>query len=120
MTDYYIERMDIKPRNRDCEVFRMSGGNQQKVLIAKYLSCRPDILLMDEPTKGIDVIAKVEILSLIKELSAAGKGILVVSSELPDLFEACDRILILKEGKVTGELEKREFDEAEILTKVIT
>lgn len=119
LTEFFIERLEIKPRKRTGAVTRMSGGNQQKMLFAKYLSYKPDILLLDEPTKGIDVIAKVEILSLIKEMSCEGKGIIVVSSEIPDLFEVCDRILVMKEGMITAELTKEDFSEEEVLSRAI-
>jgi len=84
-------------------VGNLSGGNQQKVVLAKCLLTKPDVILMDEPTRGIDVGAKAEIYDLMNRLAADGAGILVASSELPELLAMCDRILVLCEGRVTGE-----------------
>jgi ABC-type sugar transport system ATPase subunit len=81
----------------------LSGGNQQKVVLARWLMMDPDILLLDEPTRGIDVGAKAEIYQLIHKLADEGKSILMVSSELPELLGICDRIITVCEGRVTGE-----------------
>jgi ribose transport system ATP-binding protein len=82
----------------------LSGGNQQKVVIGKWLAINPTIILLDEPTSGVDVGAKSEIHKVIGELKAAGAAILLVSSELPELLGVCDRILVVREGRTVGEL----------------
>jgi ribose transport system ATP-binding protein len=93
-----------------------SGGNQQKVVIAKWLFRGPKVLIFDEPTRGIDVGAKAEIYELVWKLAAAGKGILVVSSDLPELMGICHRIIVLSAGKIAGEVAREEFDEGRILS----
>jgi ribose transport system ATP-binding protein len=95
-------------------VSSLSGGNQQKVAIAKQLSVKPKIVVMDEPTRGIDVGAKVEIHKLLRELAQSGIGVIVISSELPELIGLCDRVVVIREGRVAGELEGEMTEEAVI------
>jgi putative multiple sugar transport system ATP-binding protein len=83
---------------------KLSGGNQQKVVLSKWIYSAPDVLILDEPTRGIDVGAKYEIYTIINRLAAEGKAIIVISSELPELLGICDRIYALSEGRITGEL----------------
>jgi putative multiple sugar transport system ATP-binding protein len=83
---------------------KLSGGNQQKVVLSKWIYSAPDVLILDEPTRGIDVGAKYEIYTIINRLAAEGKAIIVISSELPELIGICDRIYALSEGRITGEL----------------
>ncbi|HET6538869.1 MAG TPA: ATP-binding cassette domain-containing protein, partial [Chryseolinea sp.] len=85
-------------------VTKLSGGNQQKVMIAKWLIVQPEVLIVDEPTHGIDIGAKYEIYEILKALAAEGKGIIIISSELPELIGLCDRIVVIKRGSVAGEL----------------
>jgi inositol transport system ATP-binding protein len=96
-----------------------SGGNQQKVLLGKWMLPDPDILILDEPTRGIDVGAKYEIYRLMTELVEAGKAIVMVSSELPELLGMCDRIYVMCQGSVTGELQRGEFSQ-ELIMKYAT
>ncbi len=100
LADEYIRRMSIVARDRDQKVAYLSGGNQQKVVISKCLNREGDILLMDEPTRGVDVGAKHEIHEIIRSLANEGKGILVFSSELPEILHLCDRIVLMHEGSV--------------------
>jgi len=93
----------------------LSGGNQQKVVIAKVLAAQTDIIIFDEPTRGIDVGAKQEIYRLINELVEEGISIIMISSEMEELMGMSDRIMVMCEGKITGELSKEEFDQAHIL-----
>ncbi len=93
----------------------LSGGNQQKVVIAKWLMTRPDVFIMDEPTRGIDVGAKYEIYSIIDQMAAEGGGVLIISSELEELTGMCDRILVMSRGEIVGEFDKADFDEETIL-----
>ena len=93
----------------------MSGGNQQKVILAKWLLLSPDILIIDEPTRGIDVGAKKEIYELLNELKESGKAIIMISSDLPEVLGISDRILVMSEGKITGELNREEATQEKIM-----
>ena len=94
----------------------LSGGNQQKVLIARWLLTKPDILILDEPTRGIDVGAKFEIYNIMLSLAEQGKSIIMISSEMAELIGMSDRIMVMSEGRVTGILEdKKQFDQVEIM-----
>ncbi len=104
-----ITDFEIRPPEAKREVKLLSGGNQQKVVIAKWVATNPSIILMDEPTVGVDIGTKVEIMKLVRSLAAQGKSIIVVSSELPELLGVCDRILIVKNGEVTDSLERYEI-----------
>jgi ribose transport system ATP-binding protein len=104
----YIERFEIRTPSMEQKVVNLSGGNQQKVVIAKWLMLNPQILIMDEPTRGIDVGAKSEIYELMHQLATHGISIIMISSEFPELLAMCDRIVCLAEGRVTGELPHRE------------
>jgi ABC-type sugar transport system ATPase subunit len=93
----------------------LSGGNQQKVVLAKWLLAEPQVLILDEPTRGIDVGAKFEIYQLIHALADRGAGVLVISSEIEELTGLCDRILVMSQGRITDELARAEFDRERIL-----
>nr|WP_246670839.1 sugar ABC transporter ATP-binding protein [Aminobacter sp. MDW-2] len=97
-------RLGVRMAGIDAKVSTLSGGNQQKVAIAKQLSIDPKVIIMDEPTRGIDVGAKVEIHRLLRQLAAKGTGIVVISSELPELIGLCDRVIVVREGRIAGEL----------------
>jgi methyl-galactoside transport system ATP-binding protein len=103
-TREYISRLRIKTPNESTKIRSLSGGNQQKVIFSRWLLTEPTVLLLDEPTRGIDVGAKYEIYELILELAAAGKGVIVVSSEMPELLGICDRILVMSGGRLAGEV----------------
>lgn len=100
----YRKSMNIKAPNVLVKTGKLSGGNQQKVVLSKWIYSDPDVLILDEPTRGIDVGAKYEIYTIINKLAGAGKGIIVISSELPELLGICDRVYALSEGRITGEL----------------
>lgn len=106
-----IEKMRIKLSSMSDTFGSLSGGNQQKVIIGRWMLTKPDVLIMDEPTRGVDVGAKAEIYRLIGEMAKEGKGILMVSSELPELMGICDRIIVVREGRLVGEVERDEFDQ---------
>jgi ABC-type sugar transport system ATPase subunit len=110
-----VAELRVKTPSLVSTVANLSGGNQQKVVLAKCLLTKPTVLLLDEPTRGIDVGAKAEISELINELAAAGTGILMASSELPELLGMCDRILVLCEGRVTAELSRSQASQEKIL-----
>ena len=99
-----------------CYPFEMSGGNQQKVLIARWLLAQPKILILDEPTRGIDVGAKAEIYHLISELANRGVAVIMVSSELPEILGMSDRVMVMHEGRITGILNKEDADQETILS----
>ncbi len=110
-----IDSMGIKAFSHGQCVKNLSGGNQQKVVIGKWMLSKPEILIMDEPTRGIDVAAKAEIHKLISSLAAEGKTIILISSELPEIIGMCDRVLVMHEGKITGELERKDFSQEKIM-----
>lgn len=116
LAEEYKKKLRIKTPNLKQKVSGLSGGNQQKVVIAKSLAANPDILIFDEPTRGIDVGARHEIYVLMNELAEQGKGILMVSSDMEELLGMSERIIVLHEGKQTGELTRSEFDQKKILS----
>ncbi len=111
----FIEKLRIQVPASNMEVEKVSGGNQQKVVIAKWLATHPKILLLDEPTRGIDVGAKAEIYNLINKLATQGMAIIVVSSELPEILAVCDNILVMSESKLTAKLSREEATEELIM-----
>jgi ribose transport system ATP-binding protein len=111
----YENELNINPKKPDYLTQNMSGGNQQKIILARWMSTNVDILIFDEPTKGVDVAAKAEIYRLMEDIVHSGKSIIVVSSELPEVMGISDRMVIMCEGKKTGELQKEEFAEQVIL-----
>jgi len=113
--DAMIKNLNIKVHSRKTPVVSLSGGNQQKVVIAKWLMTEPDILIMDEPTRGIDIGAKTEIYKIISRLVKEGRSVIMVSSELPEVLGMSDRVLVLCEGKMTGELSKEEMNQEAIM-----
>ncbi|MBB6622827.1 sugar ABC transporter ATP-binding protein [Clostridium gasigenes] len=113
--DYYIEKMKIKTPNREQLMKNLSGGNQQKVILAKWLMLSPEILIVDEPTRGIDVGAKKEIYELLNELKKMGKAIIMISSDMAEVLGISDRIMVMSEGKVSGELLRGEASQESIM-----
>jgi ABC-type sugar transport system ATPase subunit len=101
--DAAVRDMRIKTASLDAPITSLSGGNQQKVVIAKWMARKPLLLVLDEPTRGVDVGAKAEIYDLIGELAAMGVGVLLLSSELPELLKLSDRIVVMAKGRVVGE-----------------
>jgi putative multiple sugar transport system ATP-binding protein len=115
----FRKRMNIKSSGIHQKTGNLSGGNQQKVVLSKWILSEPDILILDEPTRGIDVGAKYEIYTIINQLAAEGKGVLVISSELPEILGMCDRIYVMNEGRITGEVDREEATQ-EKLMKLMT
>ena len=115
----YIRQLSIKTSSTETTVKNLSGGNQQKIVLAKWLAKKPKVLLLDEPTRGIDVNAKSEIYKLIKQLAGEGMGIVVVSSELPEILAVSDRVLVMCEGELTASIPINEATEATILKYAI-
>lgn len=114
-----IKKLSIKTENCDTEVANLSGGNQQKVALAKWFNYKCKVILLDEPTRGVDVGAKVEIYNLINELAKEGLAIIVVSSEMLEVIGICDRVIVMNEGRMTGILEKEELSEENIMKLAI-
>lgn len=114
-TDWVIDSMKVKTPGHHTPIGSLSGGNQQKVIIGRWLLTEPDILMMDEPTRGIDVGAKFEIYQLMLDLAAKGKGIIMISSEMPELLGVTDRILVMSNGKMAGIVETANTSQQEIL-----
>jgi methyl-galactoside transport system ATP-binding protein len=115
-TKWSIDAMRIKTPSQETKIRSLSGGNQQKVILGRWLLTDPDVLLLDEPTRGIDVGAKYEIYQLIIDLANKGKTVLMVSSEMPELLGVCDRILVMSGGRLAGEVDARSTSQEEIMT----
>lgn len=115
-TKWVIDSMHVKTPTQKTHIRNLSGGNQQKVILGRWLLTKPDILLLDEPTRGIDVGAKYEIYQLILNLANEGKSVMMVSSEMPELLGICDRIMVMSNGKVAGILDIKEANQEEIMT----
>jgi len=115
----FRRKLNIKTPSILQKTVNLSGGNQQKVVLSKWIYAQPEILILDEPTRGIDVGAKYEIYSIVNQLADEGKGILFISSELPEILGMCDRIYVMSEGRITGEV-KREEASQEVLMKSMT
>ena len=112
----YIKKLNIKTPSGEQIVGNLSGGNQQKVVIAKWLLNDPDIIILDEPTRGIDVGAKRDIYLLLGQLVQQGKAVIMISSEIPELMGVCDRIMVMCEGNLSGEVKRDEFSQERIMT----
>jgi len=115
----YKEKLNTKCPTVEQNVGNLSGGNQQKVLLAKWMFADPDVLILDEPTRGIDVGAKYEIYCIINSLVAEGKSVIMISSELPEVLGMCDRIYVMNEGKMVGELDAEEATQERIMAQIL-
>ncbi|MEE1200756.1 MAG: ATP-binding cassette domain-containing protein [Christensenellales bacterium] len=115
-TQQYIDALHTKTPTQETKIRSLSGGNQQKVIIGRWLLTDPEVLLLDEPTRGIDVGAKYEIYQLILDLANKGKTVIMVSSEMPELLGVCDRILVMSGGRVAGEVDATNTSQEEIMT----
>lgn len=119
IADSCFQRLKIKAPSLDTQIINLSGGNQQKVVLGKWLLAKPDILFIDEPTKGIDVGAKAEIYAQMSELVQSGIGIIMVSSDMPELIAMSDRCIVLSEGKITGEFTGSDITQRNIMSAAI-
>jgi ABC-type sugar transport system ATPase subunit len=111
----YVERLQLRPRRIDLPALQLSGGNQQKVVLAKWLALKPKVLILDEPTRGIDVGAKAEVHALMDRLAHEGMGIILISSELPEVLSMSDRILVMAEGEIVGEVARADATQERVL-----
>ncbi|HEY8463486.1 MAG TPA: multiple monosaccharide ABC transporter ATP-binding protein [Bacillota bacterium] len=115
VAETYRKKLNIKSENIFHKIQNLSGGNQQKVVLAKWIFADPDVLILDEPTRGIDVGAKYEIYTIINQLADEGKSIIFISSELPEILGICDRIYVMNEGRIVGELQKEDASQESIM-----
>jgi len=115
----YMKQVNVKAVDENMMVSKLSGGNQQKVIISKWISKNPDILFMDEPTKGVDVGAKAEIQNIIFHRSVKGMSFVVISSELEEIMNLCDRIIVIAEGKLVGEVSREEFSKEALMAGIV-
>lgn len=116
----YKELINIKANSIEQTVGSLSGGNQQKVVLAKWIQTQPDVLILDEPTRGIDVGAKYEIYCVINDLAKQGKAIIIISSEMPEIIGICDRAYVINEGHIAGELGKKELTQEKIMKCIVS
>ena len=119
VAESYREKLRTKTTSVEQNVGNLSGGNQQKVLLSKWMFTEPDIMILDEPTRGIDVGAKYEIYSIINSLAGEGKSIVMISSELPEILGMCDRIYVMNQGKFVGELERAKATQEKIMSMIL-
>jgi putative multiple sugar transport system ATP-binding protein len=115
----YRAKLRIRSSSILQKTLNLSGGNQQKVVISKWLFAGPKVLILDEPTRGIDVGAKYEIYTIINELAAAGKGVIVISSEMPELLGICDRLYVMNEGRFVAEMPASEASQERIMASIM-
>ena len=118
LADKYIELLQIKTANRETPVKSLSGGNQQKVILGRWLLTDPDFLILDEPTRGIDVGTKTEIQKLVVKLSEEGKAVMFISSEVEEMLRTCSRMAVLRDGQKVGELKEGELDQNNIMKAI--
>jgi putative multiple sugar transport system ATP-binding protein len=115
----YRKQLAIRTPGVQQKVVNLSGGNQQKVVLSKWLFTDPELLILDEPTRGIDVGAKFEIYTIMKDLAEQGRGVLMISSEMPELLGMCDRIYVMNEGRIVGELTRAEASQEKIMALIV-
>ena len=119
VAEEYRNKINIRTPNVGQKAVNLSGGNQQKVVLAKWLFAGPEVLILDEPTRGIDVGAKYEIYTIINQLAADGKGVIMISSEMPELLGMCDRIYVMNEGEIKGQLAANDASQEKIMRMIL-
>ena len=115
-TQNIIDSMRVKTPSQSTQIRTLSGGNQQKVIFGRWMLTKPEILMLDEPTRGLDVGAKYEIYQLIIDMAQKGKSIIMVSSEMPELLGVCDRIIVMSGGRIAGEVFPSSTNQEEIMS----
>jgi ribose transport system ATP-binding protein len=110
-----VRNLDIKTPSLEQQVMNLSGGNQQKVMLAKWLVINPKVLIVDEPTRGVDVGVKADVHRLLRDLANQGVGVIMISSELPEVLGMSDRILVMREGRIVGEVPRAEATEERVM-----
>ena len=119
IADKYMKELSVRAPGTYTLVGNLSGGNQQKVVIASWLATKPRILILDEPTRGIDIGAKTEIYAIMNELAKNGVSIIMVSSELPEIIGMSDRVIVMRSGEISGELERSEATQVNIMKNAV-
>ena len=117
-TDKYIDMLQIKTASRETPVKSLSGGNQQKVIIGRWLLTNPDFLILDEPTRGIDVGTKTEIQKLVIRLAEEGMAVVFISSEIEEILRTCERMVVMRDGSKVGELSGEEMNQSTIMSTI--
>ena len=117
-TDKYIDMLQIKTASRETPIKSLSGGNQQKVIIGRWLLTNPDFLILDEPTRGIDVGTKTEIQKLVVKLAEQGMAVVFISSEIEEMLRTCDRMVVMRDGAKVGELSEDEMNQSSIMSTI--
>jgi ABC-type sugar transport system ATPase subunit len=115
LMESYRQKLNIRMTTAEVKVRNLSGGNQQKVVIARWLALQPKVLIVDEPTRGIDVAAKAEVHALLHEMAASGIAVIMISSELPEILGMSDRILTIREGRLTGEVLRKDATQEKLM-----
>lgn len=114
-----INKLDVRPKDENLTASQLSGGNQQKVVIAKWIAANPKILIVDEPTNGVDIGAKADIHKILRDLAESGTSIIVISSELPEILSISDRILVMRKGCISGEFKNDNLTQEAIMEKAV-
>ena len=117
-TDKYIDMLQIETASRETPIKSLSGGNQQKVIIGRWLLTNPDFLILDEPTRGIDVGTKTEIQKLVVKLAEQGMAVVFISSEIEEMLRTCDRMVVMRDGAKVGELSEDEMNQSNIMSTI--
>ncbi len=117
-TDKYIDMLQSKTASRETPIKSLSGGNQQKVIIGRWLLTNPDFLILDEPTRGIDVGTKTEIQKLVVKLAEQGMAVVFISSEIEEMLRTCDRMVVMRDGAKVGELSEDEMNQSNIMSTI--
>ena len=115
IADKYIDMLQIKTASRETLIKRLSGGNQQKVILARWLATNPDFLILDEPTRGIDIGTKTEIQKLVIKLAQEGKSLIFISSEIEEMLRTCNRMAVLRDGAKVGEISGEEMTQEGVM-----
>jgi simple sugar transport system ATP-binding protein len=118
MAQEYIELLDIKTASSDTPIGQLSGGNQQKVILARWLLTHPEFLILDEPTRGIDIGTKIEIQKLALKLASEGKSVTFISSEIDEMLRTCSRLIVMRDRKVVGELNGDELTRNKVMATI--
>lgn len=118
IADKYIKLLEIKTASRETLVKQLSGGNQQKVILARWLATNCDFLILDEPTRGIDIGTKTEIQKLVIQLAKEGKSLIFISSEIEEMLRTCNRMVVLRDGAKVGEIEGRDMNQMSVMDAI--
>ena len=118
IADKYIDLLQIKCASRETLIKQLSGGNQQKVILARWLATNPDFLILDEPTRGIDIGTKTEIQKLVLKLADEGKSLIFISSEIEEMLRTCNRMAVLRDGQKVGEIDEADMNQMNVMKAI--